>query len=188
MKKCLEYLVMAMAVLSLPALQSCDEEEETVLWEFVPMDVMVHVVNANGENLLSPETPGYIVPEEVKAKYNGKVYEYGYTFVVDGKPVPYRSLSINDTPDSENTRAIPATWYGLHDGYSGDDLEPTINFGTFDPTVGYRNEEFEIVWPDGSSDRIAFDLFIDWTDEDNPQYVKNLYLNGNPVESIVIVK
>ena len=183
-----KYFFIAVMALSLTILQGCDEEKDVVLWEFTPADVMIHVVNANGDNLLSPETPGCIMPEEVEAIYNGKVYEYRYTFVVDGKPVPYKPFAINDTPDSEKTREISATWYGLHDGYSGNDLEPTINFGTFDPTVGYRNEEFEVVWPDGSRDRIAFDLFVDWTDKDNPQYVKNLYLNGNPVETIVVVK
>lgn len=70
-----KYFFIAVMALSLTILQGCDEEKDVVLWEFTPADVMIHVVNANGENLLSPETPGCIVPEEVEAIYNGKVYE-----------------------------------------------------------------------------------------------------------------
>lgn len=181
------YLLTAAAVLSLPLLCGCNdkEEDEMVIWDFMPSEIVIHVENAAGDNLLLPETAGSIVPEDVKAVYNGKTYDYTYTYVEDGKPVPYQPGAMDDR---QKTRECAPIWYGLHDGYTEGDYEPTINFGQFAPTDNYRNEEFEIVWPDGSRDKIAFDLFINWDDRNNPQYVKNLYLNGKPVDSIVIVK
>ena len=78
-------------------------------------------------------------------------------------------------------------WYGLHEGHNPDD--PTLNIGQLRPEDGYRNEQFDIVWPDGSRDRIGFDLFLKWNgDRTDFLYIKNLYLNGNPVETITIVK
>ena len=195
------YLFAMIATLLIPVLQGCDDEEaaiENILKDYPACEIVIHVENSNGENLLMPETPGYIVPEDVTANYKGKVYKYTYAYEKDGKPYPFKQNTEWDDPGYEKssnnlgikgkteTRVNYGTWYGLHDGYTMN-WEPTINFGEFSPNSDYHNEEFEVRWPDGSSDKIAFDLYIDESNGEEV-YTKNLYLNGNPVDAIIIVK
>ena len=190
-----------LATLLIPALQGCDDKEtsiDNILTDTLACEIVIHVENSNGENLLMPETAGHIVPENVTVNYKGKVYNYTYTYEKDGKPYPFKQNMRWDDPgyeDADNrldiknkveTRAYYGTWYGLHDGYTVN-WEPTINFGEFSPTSDYHNEEFEVIWPDGSSDKIAFDLYIDRSNGEEV-YTKRLYLNGKPVDTIIIVK
>ena len=176
------FLKVTAVILILPLLKSCDDDEGgNIIWDIVPSDIVVHVVDHNGNNLLLPETPGYINPEEVAIEYKGKTYEY-----VNTSELEYPCYYTHSTQDN-GTRAILCTWYGLHEGHNADD--PTLNIGQLAPEDDYRNEQFDIIWPDGRRDRIGFDLFFIWkNDRTDFLYIKNLYLNGNPVETITIEK
>lgn len=176
------FLKVAAAILILPSLQGCDDDGGSdIIWDIAPSDIVVHVVDHNGHNLLLPETPGYINPENVAIEYKGKTYEYVNTTEQE-YPCYY-----THSPQDNGTRAMRCIWYGLHEGHNPDD--PTLNIGQLRPEDGYRNEQFDIVWPDGSRDMIGFDLFLKWNgDRTDFLYIKNLYLNGNPVETITIVK
>ena len=195
-------IMSAVAVALMIVLQGCGDEEviENTPGDLRGCDIVIHVENENGENLLQPETQGYIAPEEVFVVYKRKKYEYRYKYEKDGKVYPFERNGHWDDPGYESfegtddiapmrkTRA--AIWTGLHDGYTMD-WQPTINFGEFSATKnrgeGCHNETFQIVWPDGSSDEIVFDFYLENINGER-EFVKNLYLNGVQVDAIVIVK
>ena len=189
----------ATVILVLPLLQGCDDEEAIENMpgrgDFMGCDIVIHVENEDGENLLLPETPGYIDPKDVIVMYKRKKYEFHYKYMKDGKPYPFDRNLGDDDPWYETSdypgiwkekKTRVHDWQGLYDGYTMN-WEPTINFGEFSPTRDYHNEEFEVIWPDGSSDKIAFDLYIDRSNGEEV-YTKRLYLNGKPVDTIIIVK
>lgn len=171
----------AVAVLMLPLLQSCGDDDpgDDLIWDFMPVDITVFVEDSEGNNLLIPGTPGYINPEDVVVEYGGKTYEY-----VNTAELEYPCDSYEEP--RPGTRATRCIWYGLHEGHNHDD--PSLNIGQFRVEDGYYGEQLEIVWPDGSRDKIVFNLFIFWITKKNPKTIKNLYLNGEPVDAIVIRK
>ena len=55
---------------------ACDDSgSDDMIWDFAPIELHIAVQDAQGNDLLNPETPGNIAKQGIKAIYNGKIYE-----------------------------------------------------------------------------------------------------------------
>lgn len=55
---------------------ACDDSgSDDMIWDFAPIKLHIAVQDAQGNDLLNPETPGNIAKQGIKAIYNGKIYE-----------------------------------------------------------------------------------------------------------------
>ena len=54
---------------------ACDDSgSDDMIWDFAPIELHIAVQDAQGNDLLNPETPGNIAKQGIKAIYNGKIY------------------------------------------------------------------------------------------------------------------
>jgi hypothetical protein len=144
-----------MIAIALIASFSCSRE-----WDFVNPDVCFFVRNANGDNLLDPAFEGNILENEISVDYKGETY----------------TLNSDTNP---STRANMEIWRGLRvEPYSSlIDETPVLKFGEFRTTSGsgsYHGETFTISWGDGTSDEVAFDLYI----KGSHNVQQKIWLNG----------
>ena len=149
-------------------LAGCSSDE---IWDVSPLVFHITVVNAQGEDLLNPETPGNITTDGIKAVYLGETYEYGV-----------------------NASKIAATRYYMPRLYG---LMPFITnngttemtFGELDGAKDYSKEEITIVWNDKTQDIITFSHTCKWK-KGKPQLSTSVALNGTdaPAGVIRIVK
>lgn len=52
---------------------ACDDSgSDDMIWDFAPIELHIAVQDAQGNDLLNPETPGNIAKQGIKAIYNGK--------------------------------------------------------------------------------------------------------------------
>ncbi|MDY3858985.1 MAG: hypothetical protein ACI30D_01660 [Muribaculaceae bacterium] len=49
---------MAIAIFAAISFTSCDDDEGSIVWDFTPVTVKMDVVDAQGNDLLDPDTPG----------------------------------------------------------------------------------------------------------------------------------
>ena len=168
-------------ILIIPILLLCscgNDEEEELIWDMAPVNVMIHIQDSNGHNLLSPSVSGNLQGKKIVAEYQDEKYELNWNA-------------------SKGTRFYMPFFSGLtlQAGYtqSGDHFEPDQNknylsFGEFD---GAENQDISISLNiDGYPDPwvISVSHSIKW--KGNTQLVTNTAtLNGNPMsyDKIIIV-
>ena len=168
-------------ILMVPILLLCacgEDKEEEPIWDMAPVNVMIHIRDNNGNNLLSPDVSGNLHGKKIVAEYHGKEYELNW--------------------DATNgTRYYMPFFSGLtlQTGYtqSGDNLEPDQNknylsFGEFD---GAENQDISISLNiEGYSDPwvISVSHSIKWKGH-SPLITNIATLNGRDVsyEQIIIV-
>ena len=67
---------MLLLFLSATCFTACsDDEDEYLIWDFYPIILQIAVQDAQGNDLLNPETPGSIANSGIKAIYKGVTYE-----------------------------------------------------------------------------------------------------------------
>lgn len=80
MKKLKQIIMALVAVLPLTFMVSCSDDddgdgpEKGVMWDIYPVDIIIDIVDAQGNNLLDPDVPGNIVGQELTVDYEGKTY------------------------------------------------------------------------------------------------------------------
>lgn len=65
-------------LLSAIGFTACDEldtEGDDMIWDFAPIVLYISVQDADGNDLLNPETPGNIANQGIKAIYKDNIYE-----------------------------------------------------------------------------------------------------------------
>lgn len=123
---------------------SCSNNDDDIIWDYVPVVYEFYVHNVEGRNLLDPATEGNILDQEIYIIRNGERIDAEY-----GWQDPIRS------------RALPTTWYGVFIAPAfnpyGPDMGNAIYIGEF---KGSENkEEFELMIC-GNSYEIKFSSHI----------------------------
>lgn len=154
MKRCLPFLLLFVWSCS-SITPTGNDDEDDVFWDFICWNVGFVVSDSEGNNLLSPDTPGNLLDQGLYVTYRGEKFEL---------------------QQEELSRYLPPRTLGLR--YRELETKQTVlYFGEFTPTRNYMGESFVIHWGDGTQDKIEFDLYITWNKKD-PTVHKVVYMNG----------
>lgn len=149
---------------------SCEKNEVNrghLEWDAVPLSVLIFVENADGQNLLDPNTPNSFVGDTIIAEWMGETYAMTDT-------VPINS-------ETARTRAIGTYMYGLVYLLIEDSI-PALYFGQIDGAGHYDDEPATIHWPDGSTDVISITASYKWSEKKGPyDFVRKFKLNGKVI-------
>lgn len=169
--------LLGMLFLCLISLTACDnkddnkDDDEMLIWDFAPIVLNLSVQDAQGNDLLNPETEGSIANQGIKAIYHGEIYE-------------------KDSVVSQ-TKAYLAQFAGLQTSKSKDG-KYYLTFGEFNGDDTFDNEQVEIDWNDGTKDEISFSSKLTWKSKKEPVINRKFTLNGKEIDSefgyFVIVK
>lgn len=144
---------------------ACDEIEtegdDMILWDFVPIELCIAVQDAEGNDLLNPDTPGNIANQGIKAIYKETIYE-------------------KDAPISQ-TRAYMPRFTGLQTIKSKEGVY-FLTFGEFAGDKTFDNEQVIIDWNDGTKDVITFSNKLSWKSKNEPVIDRTFSLNGKETE------
>ncbi len=132
----------------------CDE-----IWDFNPMDITFSAVDADGNDLLDPDSDLNIL-DGITVKYKGQVY------------------TIGEPDEGPGTRAYHPRWQGLYVWHPEGDGCHLLSFGEFSPDFGnHRNDKLTIDWGNGTKDEITFDFYVTWKRCD-PVVHRKFLVNG----------
>ena len=148
---------------------SCDKDNGDRLWDWdiSPITALLIVENADGQNLLDPNTPNNFVGDTIIAEWMGKTYAMTDT-------IPINS-------ETARTRAIGTYMYGLVYLLIEDSI-PALYFGQIDGAGHYDDEPATIHWPDGSTDVISITASYKWSEKKGPHdFVRKFKLNGKVI-------
>lgn len=126
--------VLMIAMLCLFGTGCTKDDSEMLEWDVAPVEVIIRVVDAQGNDLLNPNTPGTIAHNKITAEYEGKNYEMD---TVANKP-----------------RAILPIFYGLYCEKPKTSDEYLLYFGELDGAETFQ-KEVTIDWKDGTKDVIT---------------------------------
>ena len=136
MKTKLSFLAACSFVLCTLFLVACDNGEEALtIWDYSPVVCYVAVEDADGHDLLDPQTEGNILGQDIKADFMGDTYELNAEVV--------------------QTRYYLARFTGLQLVYGGDEERYYLRFGELAGENTYENEPLTLHWGDGSTDVIT---------------------------------
>lgn len=137
---------------------ACDDSgSDDMIWDFAPIELHIAVQDAQGNDLLNPETPGNIAKQGIKAIYNGKIYE-------------------KDVPISQ-TKAYLAHFNGLQT-MKFETGKYFLTFGEFNGDDTFDNEKVIIDWNDGTQDVITFSSKLIWKSKNKTVFDRKFCLNG----------
>ena len=148
---------------------SCNKDEYRghLEWDAVPLSVLIFVENAEGQNLLDPNTPNNFVGDTIITEWMGKTYAMTDT-------VPINS-------GIARTRVLNAHMYGLLYVFTDDSI-PALCLGNIDGAEHYDDEPATIHWPDGSTDVISITASYKWSEKKGPHdFVRKFKLNGKVI-------
>ncbi len=148
-------------------LASCND----TIWDIAPVEYHVQVLDAEGRDLLNPETPGAIDHQAVEVIYDGKSYTLQETSTQEYLPYFY-GLAIG--------------YYYPADGYR-------LIFGELEGAKSYDNQQLLIRWGDGTEDVVSFTRKYRTKCNGSPKIDETWYLNGERYSketrtTVVIVK
>lgn len=148
---------------------SCSNDDDELIWDIMPEEIQIEVTDANGVDLINPNSPNSIADNGIKIEVDGKVYEK------DSLPKYY-------------SRAILAEFYGLKSAVRSDGRY-VLSIGEFDRAVNCDGKEILVDWNDGSKkDTLLFVNHIKWK-HNEPRITTLVYLNGKETgSSMKIVK
>ena len=127
--------LMALAVVLTSGLMSCDNG---MIWDIAPMNIYITVSNAEGQDLLNPDTPNSIDYGQVSAEWMGETY-------VGDTLSPYSKQQM--------TRMYLPTMHGLV--YYTEHGKSKLCFGEISGHGTFDDEPLTLHWPDGSTDVIT---------------------------------
>lgn len=156
-------------LLSAIGFTACDEtdtEGYDMIWDFAPIVLYISVQDADGNDLLNPETPGNIANQGIKAIYKDNIYE--------------KDAPINPT------RAYLARFMGLQTIKSEEGVY-FLTFGEFQGEKTFENEQVTIDWNDGTKDILTFSSKLSWKSKKEPVFDRKFYLNGKETEKPFII-
>ena len=137
----------------------------TKIWDINPVTVSVTATDAQGNDLLNPQTPGALEVGKIKALYKGEEY------ACDEKLAA--------------SKAVLPRFYGLKTEKSALGI-CLLRFGELEGAQSYTNESVTIIWPDGSSDQISFNRVFRWKANGDPEIKEKWFLNGSEVSGKLV--
>lgn len=169
------YLLLGAILLSLCCFTSCndnenlDEPDPDVIWDIYPFNINIEVTDAEGNDLLNPETENSIANQGIKMIYRNKTYK--------------KDSLVTD----EQTRDILVRFYGLQT-YQRKDGSYLLAIGEFYGNRDYDNEYIILDWNDATpKDTITFSHKF-WWENQEPESETTVRLNGvetdNPIHII----
>lgn len=135
------------------------------IWDFMNYEIGFTVEDAQGRDLLDPETEGNILAQPIKAIMYGKVFAYE-----------------EDKGGRAETRYNMPRKLALRWRYSSYQQRYMLFFGEFPPDSMWMDATFVLDWGDGMQDKVQFDCYLSWKDY-LPVHHDSLYLNGKQNES-----
>ncbi|MBP5498430.1 MAG: hypothetical protein J6X81_03565 [Muribaculaceae bacterium] len=147
---------------------SCGDEPNDVDYDYSPMGVYLFVTDADGNDLLNPETAGNILGNEITIKYRNEVY-------------PLHLESKNPVLCSPLQKAPRRKYYlaMLYGAYL-EKIERTgeyyICFGEIAGEERLDMEEVIVEWGDGTSDKITLYNLLEWKKK-KPFFTRKSWLN-----------
>lgn len=123
-----------LTIMSATSFSSC----EPMIWDIIPMNIYIDVMNANGKSLLDSITPDNFVGKEITAEWKDE------TYVAD---------TISLLEKEVLTRLYPGVMHGLM--YVTKNDRPMLYFGELNGHATYNDEPLTLYWPDGSTDIIS---------------------------------
>ena len=151
----------------------CSDSDDTVIWDFYPIELKMYVTAPDGTNLLDSKLENNVLKNDIKAIHNGKAYSLNLDHLDDEDKVP--------------TRAFLPTFYGLMLLTDGDG-SPYLYFGEFDGGGTFENEIVMIDWGDGTYNTVTFDSKLTWN-KSEPIIFRYFYLDKEKVDNpMTIIK
>ena len=145
---------------------SCNKDkDEDVFYisDMTPLEVLMVVQNAEGQNLLDPNTPNNFVGDTIVAEWMGDKY-------------------VADTLRYMQTRVNPGYMHGLVYVRTEADSVPALYFGSVSGHESYDDTPITIHWPDSSKDVISITASYKWNRKEGSYDVVRVFkLNGNVV-------
>lgn len=152
-------------LLFLPILGLLGCQEEIKIRDYAPTVVEISVCDANGVDLLNPQSPEALDVTKIKALYKGEQLD-----------------CVKDKHSYVATRALMPRFYGLQvtkDRYAGMYI---LKFGEFSSTSAL-DESVTLLWPDGSSDKIDIK-----TNSERLEILLNDVKMKDPMATIKLIK
>ncbi|MGI6792831.1 hypothetical protein ACMYZ5_00660 [Bacteroides sp. KG68] len=134
-----------------------DNGDNSMIWDFAPIELHISVQDAQAHDLLNPETPGNIAKQGIKAIYKDKIYK---------KDVPVNQ-----------TKAYKSRFNGLQTQKT-EEGKYFLTFGEFEGNETFKDEKIIIDWNDGTQDVITFSSKLTWKSQNEPVFSRKFYLNG----------
>ena len=113
-----------------------DNDYDFIIGDFSPLEVLMVVQNAEGQNLLDPNTPNNFVGDTIVAEWMGEKY-------------------VADTLKYMQTRENIGYMYGLVYVKTKADSVPALYFGSVSGHESYDDTPITIHWPDSSVDVVS---------------------------------
>lgn len=135
-----------------------------MIWDIMPVDYVMVVTDADGNNLFDESTPGNWLKTPFSATFDGKEFQWP-----NERTKEYLAIL--------SGFYIYPSWYTLSD-------EVILRFGELDGTDTW-DTDLCITWPDGSQDTIRLQHAFRWDKDGNPDTYTGFKLNGEAVEGIV---
>ena len=140
-----------------------DNDYDFIIGDFSPLEVLMVVQNADGQNLFDPNTPNNFVGDTIVAEWMGKKY-------------------VADTLRCMQTREYIGYMYGLVRVQTESDSIPALYFGEISGHEFYDDAPITIHWPDSSSDVVSITASYKWDEKKSPcDFVRTFKLNGKVV-------
>lgn len=147
-KNCLlSFLPMAVLGVGLSVLPSCSSEEDpdTLIVDWAPVDISIMVQDVQGNDLLDSTNTSLYVAGGVTASFKGKTYELG-------------STQPKETVKKNSLKALPPEWNGFRiekRKVSEADSVYMLVFGQIDGADD-MHEDLTLTWADGTKDVITY--------------------------------
>lgn len=145
-------------------LSGCNYGGDDIIWDYACHSVTIEVTDKAGNNLANPETPGNVCAGEPYVIYLYQKFELNLQGPYDRPETRYNSPSFLEF-------FLTKTDKGKY----------VLSFGEFSPSSHNRKIPFTIYWGDGTTDEVAFDLYVTGETKKNPTVHKAAYLNGKQV-------
>lgn len=130
-----------------------------MIWDLYPMNITFSAADADGNDLLDPESNLNIL-DKITVQYRNKTYTVG------------------EKDESMHTRAYKPHWEGLSTEYSERHECYLLRIGEFGPDGGgHHNDKLTINWGDGTKDEITFDFYVTWS-KCEPDVYSKFQVNG----------
>lgn len=141
------------------------------IWDIAPITVKVYVSNAEGADLLDPQTVGAFDPAAISATWQGETYA-----VSDGEiPLEYGTVSEEGNATAV-TRAYVPMFYGLSI-FTDNNGRRYLYFGELSGEENFNNEVLTIDWGNGTVDHITIYNNFRWTITGNPKITRRFFFN-----------
>lgn len=162
----------------IPGLLLCSCDNEEMIWDMAPVNVTIHIQDADGNNLLSPSVSGNLQGKKIIAEYKGEEYELNWD--ATDKTRYYLPFFSGLTLQSGYTQS--------GDYWEADQNKNYLSFGGFD---GEENQDISIsLHIEGYSDpwNISVSHHVKW-EGGSPRVTNTAALNGRktPYDNIIII-